>query len=77
MNPYGSAWAEEAEPEIDIMEYVRLVWAKKWLILAVVLAIVVFRHRVVNDPPQAVPGIDQDHADSRRRSSPTTSSTRS
>ncbi len=35
-NPYGSAWAEEAEPEIDIMEYVRLVWAKKWLVLGAI-----------------------------------------
>ncbi len=42
MNPYGSAWAEEPEPEIDIMEYVRLVWAKKWLVLGVLLSIVVF-----------------------------------
>jgi len=42
MNPYGSAWAEEAEPEIDIMEYVRLVWAKKWLVLAVLVATIVF-----------------------------------
>ena len=42
MNPYGSAWAEESEPEIDIMEYVRLVWAKKWLVLGVLLSVVVF-----------------------------------
>ncbi len=42
MNPYGSAWAEEAEPEIDVMEYVRLVWAKKWLVLGVLLTTVVF-----------------------------------
>jgi len=41
-NPYGSAWAEEAEPEIDVMEYVRLVWAKKWLVLAVLVATIVF-----------------------------------
>ena len=36
------AWAEEQEPEIDIMEYVRLIWAKKWLVLAVLVATVVF-----------------------------------
>ena len=41
-NPYGAAWAEDAEPEIDVMEYVRLIWAKKWLVLAVVLATVTF-----------------------------------
>jgi len=42
LNPYGSAWAEDPEPEIDVMEYVRLVWAKKWLVLGVMLSIVVF-----------------------------------
>jgi len=42
MNPYGMAWAEEQEPEIDVMEYVRLIWAKKWMVLAVLLATVVF-----------------------------------
>ena len=31
MDPYGSAWADESEPEIDVMEYVRLIWARKWL----------------------------------------------
>ena len=41
-NPYGAQWAEEAEPEIDVMEYVRLVWAKKWLVLAVLVATIVF-----------------------------------
>ena len=42
-NPYGAAtWAEEAEPEIDIMEYVRLIWGRKWLVLGVLLATVVF-----------------------------------
>ena len=41
MNPYGSAWAEDSEPEIDVMEYVRLMWAKKWLALGVMLSIVV------------------------------------
>ena len=39
---YAGGWAEEAEPEIDIMEYVRLVWARKWLVLAVLVATVVF-----------------------------------
>jgi hypothetical protein len=24
-NPYGTQWAEDAEPEIDVMEYVRLI----------------------------------------------------
>ena len=42
MNPYGLAWAEEPEPEIDLMEYVRLLWAKKWLVVGVLLATVVF-----------------------------------
>jgi capsular exopolysaccharide synthesis family protein len=41
-NPYGSQWAEDAEPEIDVMEYVRLIWSKKWLVLAVLVATVVF-----------------------------------
>ncbi len=41
-NPYGSSWAEESEPEIDVMEYVRLVWAKKWLVLGVLVATVAF-----------------------------------
>ncbi|MEJ2582343.1 MAG: GumC family protein [Acidobacteriota bacterium] len=41
MNPYGLAWAEEPEPEIDLMEYVRLLWAKKWLVAGVLLATVV------------------------------------
>lgn len=40
--PAGVPWREEAEPEIDVMEYVRLVWAKKWLVLAVLAATVVF-----------------------------------
>ncbi|MDX2438476.1 MAG: polysaccharide biosynthesis tyrosine autokinase [Acidobacteriota bacterium] len=42
VNPYGFSFAEETEPEIDIMEYVRLVWAKKWLVLGVLLSVVVF-----------------------------------
>ncbi len=42
VNPYGSSWAEESEPEIDVMEYVRLVWAKKWLVLGVLVATVAF-----------------------------------
>lgn len=43
-SPYGPApsWAEDAEPEIDLMEYVRLVWARKWLVLGVLVATVVF-----------------------------------
>ena len=40
--PAGVPWQEEHEPEIDVMEYVRLVWAKKWLVLAVLLTTVVF-----------------------------------
>ncbi len=40
--PYGAQWAEDAEPEIDVMEYVRLVWAKKWLVLAVAVTTIVF-----------------------------------
>ena len=40
--PYAGQWPEEVEPEIDIREYVRLVWAKKWLVLVVLLATVVF-----------------------------------
>jgi len=35
-------WGEESEPEIDIMEYARLLWAKKWLIVAVLVSTVVF-----------------------------------
>ena len=35
-------WSEDAEPEIDVMEYARLLWAKKWLIVAVLVATVVF-----------------------------------
>jgi len=42
VNPYGSSWVEESEPEIDVMEYVRLVWAKKWLVLGVLVATVAF-----------------------------------
>ena len=40
MPPEG--WGEDAEPEIDVMEYARLLWAKKWLIVAVLVATVVF-----------------------------------
>jgi polysaccharide biosynthesis transport protein len=40
--PPEANWGEEAEPEIDIMEYARLLWAKKWLIVAVLVATVVF-----------------------------------
>ena len=40
-NPYGSAWLEEPEAEIDIMEYARLIWSRKWLVLGVLLATVV------------------------------------
>ena len=35
-------WGEESEPEIDVMEYARLLWAKKWLIVAVLVSTVVF-----------------------------------
>ena len=42
-NPYGAAsWAEEPEPEIDIMEYVRLLWGRKWLVIGVLVATVMF-----------------------------------
>ncbi len=41
-NSYGAQWAEEAEPEIDVMEYARLIWSRKWLVLAVLAATVVF-----------------------------------
>jgi len=34
-------WGEEAEPEIDIMEYARLLWAKKWILVAVLVTTVV------------------------------------
>ena len=40
--PPDAGWGEESEPEIDIMEYARLLWAKKWLIVAVLVATVVF-----------------------------------
>jgi succinoglycan biosynthesis transport protein ExoP len=40
--PGGAPWVEESEPEIDVMEYVRLVWDKKWLVLGVMLSIVIF-----------------------------------
>jgi len=41
-NPYGAAaWTEESEPEIDIMDYVRLIWSRKWLVLGVLVATVV------------------------------------
>jgi uncharacterized protein involved in exopolysaccharide biosynthesis len=33
---------EDGGPEIDVMEYVRLIWAKKWLVVAVLVATVVF-----------------------------------
>jgi capsular exopolysaccharide synthesis family protein len=35
-------WPEEVEPEIDVREYARLVWGKKWLVLGVLLTTVVF-----------------------------------
>ncbi|MCU0306023.1 MAG: polysaccharide biosynthesis tyrosine autokinase [Thermoanaerobaculales bacterium] len=35
-------WGEDAEPEIDVMEYVRLLWAQRWLVLGVMLATMVF-----------------------------------
>ena len=41
-SPYAGQWAEEAEPEIDVREYVRLVWSKKWLVVGVLLTTVVF-----------------------------------
>ena len=34
-------WGEDAEPEIDVMEYLRLIWAKKWLVVGVLVATVV------------------------------------
>ncbi len=36
------SWSEETEPEIDLLDYARLVWAKKWLVLGVLLTTVVF-----------------------------------
>ncbi|MFV2073702.1 MAG: GumC family protein [Thermoanaerobaculales bacterium] len=42
MNPYGTQWNEEPEPEIDVREYVRLVWGKKWLVIGVLLTTVIF-----------------------------------
>ncbi len=35
-------WGEDAEPEIDVMEYARLLWAKKWLVVGALVATVVF-----------------------------------
>lgn len=40
VSPGAAAWAEEGEPEIDLMEYVRLVWAKKWIVLGVAATVV-------------------------------------
>lgn len=42
----GEAWvqaqgADDAMPDIDIMEYVRLLWARKWIILGILAATVV------------------------------------
>jgi succinoglycan biosynthesis transport protein ExoP len=34
-------WGEDSEPEIDVMEYARLIWAKKWLVVGVLVATVV------------------------------------
>lgn len=39
--PPHDAWVDDAEPEIDIIEYLRLLWAKKWLIVAVLVTTVV------------------------------------
>jgi succinoglycan biosynthesis transport protein ExoP len=39
--PPGGGWAEEAEPELNIMEYVRLVWARKWIVLGIAAAAIV------------------------------------
>ena len=39
--PQQDEWGESAEPEIDIMEYARLLWAKKWIIVAVLVTTVV------------------------------------
>jgi capsular exopolysaccharide synthesis family protein len=39
--PPDAGWADESDSEIDIMEYARLLWAKKWIIVAVLLATVV------------------------------------
>ena len=36
-----SPYVDDLEPEIDIMEYVRLVWNRKWLVLGVLVATVV------------------------------------
>ena len=40
-----SPYVDDSEPEIDIMEYVRLVWSRKWLVLGVLLATVVLASR--------------------------------
>jgi polysaccharide biosynthesis transport protein len=38
MPPQEGAWlGEEAEPEINVMEYVHLLWRQRWIVLAVVL----------------------------------------
>ena len=58
---YAGGWAEEAEPEIDVMEYVRLIWAKKWLVLARTGRDRRLRHLVGPDPAEDVPRLDQDH----------------
>ena len=39
---YAAGWEGDSEPEIDLMEYVRLVWARKWLVVGVLLSVVVF-----------------------------------
>ena len=50
--PEGADWAgddwsrgpgpDDAMPDIDIMEYVRLLWARKWIIIGILVATVVF-----------------------------------
>ena len=34
------AWAEEAESDINVMDYVRLIWARKWIVIGVAIAVV-------------------------------------
>jgi capsular exopolysaccharide synthesis family protein len=40
-SPREPMWVEESEPELNVMEYVHLIWSHKWMVVGVLVAVVV------------------------------------
>ncbi len=68
------AWVEEAESEVNIMDYVRLIWARKWIVMGVTVVVDSAWDGVGSHPEEDVPRRIPRSPSIRRLSSPRISS---